>query len=135
MSDGASTEFLLSPGPSAEGDVTDALRRALRGDAAVVLDRAATLITELLASGDELRAAGDGKRLSVKVLPVTGSVRIEIRDDGTGVLLGGLRRRHGLAARGWTPHLLSRVSDRWGLVSGADGAWVWFELDLPRIAS
>jgi hypothetical protein len=32
--------------------------------------------------------------------------------------------------RAWSPHLLSKVADRWGLVSGAEGAWVWFELDL-----
>jgi hypothetical protein len=26
--------------------------------------------------------------------------------------------------------VLSRIADRWGLVSGDEGAWVWFELDL-----
>jgi hypothetical protein len=132
MSDGAPTEFLLSPGPSAEDDAIEGFRRILRGETAVLLDRAMLLITELLASGEDLRAAGEGQRLSVKVLPIARSVRVEIRDDGTGVVLGGLRLRAGPTSHGLSPHLLSRVSDRWGLVSGADGAWVWFELDLPR---
>ena len=67
----------------------------------------------------------------MKVIPAPRSVRIEITDAGSGVVLGGLRRPRHLASKGWSPHLLSRIADRWGLVSGAKGAWVWFELDLP----
>jgi hypothetical protein len=125
MNDGAPTEFLLSPGPSAEGDAIEAFRRILRGEAAVLLDRAMQPISELL-------AAGEGERISVRVLSVARSVRVEIRDDGAGVVLGGLRSHGSPVSHGWSPHLLSRVADRWGSVSGADGAWVWFELDLPR---
>jgi len=133
MTDGGPpTEFSLSPTTSAEADAIEAFRRVLRGDATVLLDRATRLITELLASGEDLRPAAAGGRLSVKVLSIDRSVRVEIRDDGTGIVLGGLRRLQGPASHGWSPHLLSRVADRWGLVSGADGAWVWFELDLPR---
>jgi hypothetical protein len=116
----------------AENDAIDAFSRALGDEAAVLLDRAMLLINELLAIGVDPPAADAGRRLSVKVYPVDGSARIEIRDDGTGVVLGGLRKQQGSASHGWSPHLLSRVADRWGLVSGEDGAWVWFELDLSR---
>jgi hypothetical protein len=80
----------------------------------------------------------------VKVLSTGRSVRVELRDEGSGVVLGGLRRHQGSGSPGqgsgslgqgslgWSPHLLSRIADRWGLVSGADGAWVWYELDLPE---
>jgi hypothetical protein len=132
MIDRAPTEFSLSLSPSAENDAIDSFSRALGDEAAVLLDRAMLLINELLAIGVDPPAADAGRRLSVKVYSVDGSVRIEIRDDGTGVVLGGLRKQRGPASHGWSPHLLSRVADRWGLVSGEDGAWVWFELDLSR---
>ena len=131
MIDGAPTEFLVSPSPSAEVDTRETLSRILTGEAGALLDRAMMLITELLASGEELRPTGEADSLSVKVLSVAGSVRVEVRDDGSGVVLGGLRGLYGPATHGWSPHLLSKIADRWGLVSDADGAWVWFELDLP----
>jgi hypothetical protein len=73
-----------------------------------------------------------GDTVSVKVISGSRSVRVEIRDSGSGVVLGGLRRGRGPASREWSPHLLSKVAHRWGLVSGAEDAWVWFELDLPE---
>jgi hypothetical protein len=136
MTDRASTEFLLSPTPSGELDAKEAISRILTDESAVLRDRAMLLISELLASGEDVRASGDN-RISVKVLSATRSIRVEIRDEGTGVVLGGLRRHqgpssHGRGSHGWSTHLLSRVADRWGLVSDADGAWVWFELDVPQ---
>jgi hypothetical protein len=131
MVDGAPSEFLLSPSPRAGGGAREALTGLLPGESVALIDRATQLIDELFASLEDLHAITQDDRISVKVLPTDGSVRVEIRDHGTGAVLGGLRRLRGPTSQGWSPHLLSRVADRWGLVSSADGAWIWFELDLP----
>ena len=130
MLSGAPSEFLLSPSQTAAGDAREALTGILQGGSAAFLDRATHLIHELFASVEDLHAIRDDDRIAVKVLPVGGSVRVEIRDHGTGAVLGDLRKVRG-PSQGWSPHLLSRIADRWGLVSSADGAWIWFELDLP----
>jgi hypothetical protein len=132
MADQAVSEFSLTAGPSAEKEAEDALRQALIGDVSSVFDRAMLLISELITNEHGVRSFGEGGILSVKVISAEDSARVEIRDAGTGVLLGGLRRHHRPPSQGWSPHLLSRIADRWGLVSGADGAWVWFELDSAR---
>jgi hypothetical protein len=129
--DGAPSEFLLSPSLSDGGDAREALTGLLQGESAGLLDRATQLIDELSASLVDLHALIEDDRISIKVLPTEGSVRVEIRDHGTGAVLGGLRKLRGPSSQGWSPHLLSRVADRWGLVSSADGAWIWFELDVP----
>ncbi len=131
MVDGTPSELLLSPSPSAPGDIREALAKSIPTDSAALLDRAMELIGELFASLGEVRTAGGDDHIALKVLPVDGSVRIEIRDHGTGAVLGGLRKVHRPSSHGWSPHLLSRVADRWGLVSSAEGAWIWFELDAP----
>ena len=131
MVDGTPTELLLSASPSAPGDIRGALAKGIPKQPAALLDRAMELIGELFASLGEVRTAGGDDHIALKVLPVDGSVRIEIRDHGTGAVLSGLRKVHRPSSHGWSPHLLSRVADRWGLVSSAEGAWIWFELDAP----
>jgi hypothetical protein len=128
---GAPSEFLLSPSPTAAADARKALTGILHGGSATFLDRATQLIHELFASVEDLHALAEDDRISVKVFPAGGSVRVEIRDHGTGAVLGGLRKLHGPSSQGWSPHLLSKIADRWGLVSSAEGAWIWFELDHP----
>jgi hypothetical protein len=92
-----------------------------------VRDRAVELIEELLAVSDVDDRAG---RVDVRVLAEPGTIRIEVRDGGSGLVLGSLRRGPGASSRGgWSPPMLSAMADRWGLVSGSSGAWVWFELD------
>ena len=137
MADQAVHEFALTSSPSAGTEAKDALRHVLTGESAALLDRAMLLISELVANEGGVGALAEDDSLSVKVLSSARSVRVEIRDQGSGVVLGGLRKHrqpasHGPASDGWSPHLLSRTADRWGLVSGVDGAWVWFELDLAR---
>ena len=132
MADQAVHEFALTSSLSAGTEAKDAFSHVLTGEAAALLDRAMLLISELVADEEGVGAMAKNDSLSVKVLSSAHSVRVEIRDQGTGVVLGGLRKHRGPASRGWSPHLLSKVADRWGLVSGVDGAWVWFELDLPR---
>jgi hypothetical protein len=90
------------------------------------------LISGLLTSEEGPAVTGGSGSVCVKVISAPSSVRVEIRDSGSGVVLGGLRRRREPTSRGWSPHLLSKIADRWGLVSGAEGAWVRFELDLPE---
>jgi signal transduction histidine kinase len=132
MVDGAPSEFLLSASASATGEAKEAFGRILDGEATALLDRIMVLITELLLSAGSIGAQADAGRMAIRIIQANSSVRIEIRDEGTGMVLGGLRKMHGPASHGWSPHLLSRIADRWGLVSGAEGAWVWFELDVAR---
>jgi hypothetical protein len=131
MADQALPEFALHPSPSASTEAREAFSQILIGESAALLDRAMLLISELLANEEDAGATARSESLSVKVASSARSVRVEIRDRGTGMVLGGLRKHSRPASRGWSPHLLSRVTDRWGLVSGVDGAWIWFELDLP----
>jgi hypothetical protein len=130
--DPAPNEFSLSASPTAEVDAQEAFGRVLTDETAPLRERAMLLISGLLANDDGPSVASGEGTVSVKVISGPRSVRVEIRDAGTGLVLGGLRRHRRPASRGWSPHLLSRIADRWGLVSGAEGAWVWFELDLPR---
>ena len=101
---------------------------ALLGDRSPdVRDRAVELIEGLLQGSDVRNIDGS---VDVRVLSEPGTVRIEVRDGGSGIVLGSLRRGPDASTRGgWSPPLLSAMADRWGLVSGVDGAWVWFELD------
>jgi hypothetical protein len=131
MRDPGPVEFVLPVSPVAEVVAQEEFGRVLTGDAAAVRDRAMSLISGLLTSEDAPPAIRGDETIAVKVIPAPRSVRIEISDAGSGVVLEGLRRPRPPASRGWSPHLLSRIADRWGLVSGAQGAWVWFELDLP----
>jgi hypothetical protein len=130
MTDPAPAEFVLPVSPTAEVDAQQAFGRVLTGEAATLQDRAMLLISGLLTSEEDRPLTGD-EIIAVKVISSPRSVRIEITDAGSGVVLGGLRKPRHLASKGWSPHLLSRIADRWGLVSGLEGAWVWFELDLP----
>lgn len=133
--DRAPSEFSLSASPTAEIDAQEAFGRVLTGETAPLRDRAMLLISGLITGDEGPALAGGGDSVSVKVIAARSSVRVEIRDSGSGVVLGGLRRRRGPTSLGWSPHLLSKIADRWGLVSGVEGAWVWFELDLPQGAN
>lgn len=133
MSDPAASEFSLSATPTAGIDAVEALGRVLTEETAPLRDRAILLISGLLTSEEGPSVTSRDGRVSIKVISSTRSIRLEIRDAGTGIVLGGLRQRRGPGSRGWSPHLLSSIADRWGLVSNAEGAWVWFELDLPKV--
>jgi len=132
MTDPAASEFSLSASPTAEIDAMDALRGVLKEESSPLRDRAMLLISGLLTSEEDPSVVSEDASLSIKVITGLRSIRVEIRDAGTGIVLGGLRQQRGPASRGWSPHLLSRIADRWGLVSSPEGAWVWFELDLAR---
>ena len=113
---------MLSVNPTAEVVAQEAFARALTGSAAGLRDKAMSLISGLLTSEDGPSAMTGDESIAVKVISGPSSIRIEIKDAGSGVVLEGLRRPRQPASRGWSPHLLSRIADRWGLVSGAQGA-------------
>jgi hypothetical protein len=131
MVDQAVHEFALHPSPSAGTEAQEAFSQILTGESAALLGRAMLLLSELFSNEEGAGTTTRNESLSMKVVSSGRSVRVEIRDRGTGMVLGGLRKHSRPASRGWSPHLLSRVADRWGLVSGVEGAWIWFELDLP----
>ena len=130
MSEAAATEFVLSVDPTADDVAREALEGVLTGETVPLRDRALLLISGLLSSEDGPAGTTGNGVISVKVVTGPRSVRVEIDDSGSGVVLGGLRTARRPASGAWSPHLLSRIADRWGLVSGEEGAWVWFELDL-----
>jgi hypothetical protein len=131
MIDPASGQFSFPLSAMAEVDAREVVGRVLTDEIAPLRDRVTKLLSGLLESGDTRQIISGDDIISVKVITGPRSVRVEITDSGSGVVLGGLRRQRGPASQGWSPHLLSRTADRWGLVSDTDGAWVWFELDLP----
>ena len=91
MIDPASSEFVLSASPTAEIDAQEAFGRVLTGETAPLRDRAMLLISGLLTSeeGPPITTADDV--IAVKVISAPRSIRIEITDAGSGVVLGGLR--------------------------------------------
>ncbi len=99
MIDRALTEFSLSASPTAEVDAQEAFGRVLTGETAVLRDRAMLLISGLLTSEEGPTVTMGNDSVSVKVVSVPSSVRVEIRDSGSGVVLGGLRRRRGPTSR------------------------------------
>ena len=131
MIDPVSGQFSFPLSAMAEVDAREVVRRVLPDEIAPLRDRVTTLLSGLLESGDTPPIIGGDEIVNVRVITGPRTVRVEITDSGSGVVLGGLRRQRGPASQGWSPHLLSRTADRWGLVSGTEGALVWFELDLP----
>jgi hypothetical protein len=124
---GMSRDFTFAPEVDVTKASTGAFSALLDERSPEVRDRAVLLIEELLA-GSALSAPD--VCLDVRLISDPGTVRVEVRDGGGGVVLGSLRQApDASSAGGWSPHLLSTMADRWGLVSGSEGAWVWFELD------
>jgi anti-sigma regulatory factor (Ser/Thr protein kinase) len=89
------------------------------------------LVTELVTNS--LRhghlGAGDAIRLVVQLEP--SSLRVEVRDPGSGFDVPAPPQTPDLGA-GWGLHLLGRIADRWG-INGRPSTCVWFEIDLPDI--
>lgn len=124
---GISADFTFGPEIDGTAVSTGAFSAILDERFPEVRDRAVLLMEELL-TGSAVQAPD--ACLDVRLLSDPGTVRVEVRDGGGGFVLGSLRQApDASSAGGWSPHLLSSMADRWGLVSGSEGAWVWFELD------
>jgi hypothetical protein len=108
--------------------VSEAFEEILTEQPSWQRDRATLLITELLSGRPDVPAANE--RLTIRVFADVETLRVEIHDGGGGAVLRKIRHALDPSAGGWDPHLMNRVADRWGLVSDAEGAWVWFELSL-----
>ena len=122
-------ELTVSPTSAGERRLNVALGEMLGEQVDGVRNRASLLLTELLA--DRSGAAAAEELLTVRVFVDPDTLRVEIHDGGHGAVLRRIRQAPGVAGRGWNPHLMNRVADRWGLVSDQAGAWVWFELTVP----
>jgi hypothetical protein len=118
MIDPAASESSLSASPRAVTDAMEAFGRVLTEEAAPLRDQAMLLISGLLTSEEGVPGTSGDGRVFIKVSSRTRSIRVEIRDAGTGIVLGGLRQQRGPASR-WSPHLLSKIADRWGVVHGS----------------
>ena len=131
MADEAVSEFALTAGSSAEKEAEHALGEALTGSDSSVLDRAVLLISELITNEHGVRTFGEGDVLSVKVLAADGSPD---RDPGFGHRCPPGRVAHAPSSGvpGLEPPPAQPDRRSMGNRSGADGAWVWFELDGPR---
>jgi hypothetical protein len=124
-------ELTLARTRAGGADFRDALGGMLPDRASGLLDRSILLLSELFSRDTGLAGVAEGE-VAVRVGAGDGTVRIEVRDAGSGYVMDVLRQPSATGRPGWSPHLLSTVADRWGLVSGEGGAWVWFELDYPQ---
>jgi anti-sigma regulatory factor (Ser/Thr protein kinase) len=110
-------------------------RNALGELAAIVppdhFDDLRLLVTELVTNS--LRhghlGAGDAIRLVVQMEP--SSLRVEVRDPGSGFDVPAPPQTPDMGA-GWGLYLLGHIADRWG-INGRPSTCVWFEMDLPDI--
>jgi len=86
------------------------------------------LVTELVTNSLRHGAlgAGDAIHLVVQLEPAT--LRVEVRDPGSGFDVPAPPETPDLGA-GWGLFLLSRIADRWG-IRGRPSTCVWFEMDL-----
>src|SRR4026207_524916 len=89
MMDPAPNEFSLSASPTAEMDAKEAFGRVLTDETAPLRERAMLLISGLLTSEEGPSVASEDGSVSVKVISGPRSVRVEIKDDGTGARRGG----------------------------------------------
>jgi hypothetical protein len=123
-------EMTVSPTATDRRRLHDELGALLGEHAEALRDRATLLVTELLTGHPSVPT--EEERLTIRIFADSTTVRVEVHDGGHGAVLRRIRRTPGVDARGWNPHLMNRVADRWGLVSDREGAWVWFELGLEE---
>ena len=89
------------------------------------------LVSELVTNSVR-HAAASQRPVGLNVRIATGTIRVEVRDGGTGFDPGTPRPRRGDEAAGYGGYglfLVERMASRWG-VERDDGTLVWFELDL-----
>jgi anti-sigma regulatory factor (Ser/Thr protein kinase) len=96
----------------------------------VDLEISALLLSELVANS--VRHAGEdaGPRVYLDITLTGDRLRVEVRDGGPGFV--PVRRRPGdIRSLHWGMELVSRLADRWQVVSGngSGETLVWFELD------
>ena len=107
-----------------------ARRAVLAADGAVppsVRGDVLLLVTELVTNAVRHAGVGPDGSLRVQVRRQQQRLRVEVADPGDGFDLAPVRPApHG--AGGWGLVLVERIADSWGIVRGAGGTCVWFEL-------
>ena len=91
------------------------------------------LVSELVTNSVR-HAAASHSPVGLAVRIATGTIRVEVRDGGTGFEPGTPTPRAGDDAAGYGGYglfLVERMASRWG-VERDDGTLVWFELDLAH---
>jgi anti-sigma regulatory factor (Ser/Thr protein kinase) len=86
------------------------------------------LVTELVTNSLRHGRLGEGDAIHLVVEMEPRSVRVEVRDPGTGFDAPAPRETPDLGA-GWGLYLLGRIADRWG-INCETSTCVWFEMDL-----
>ncbi|HWT94152.1 MAG TPA: ATP-binding protein [Solirubrobacteraceae bacterium] len=84
------------------------------------------LVSELVTNAVRHVPAGEGDEITLTIEHDDGHVRVEVQDRGPGFVPSPRSETHD-AGSGWGLHILSKLSDRWGVESG-DGSLVWFEM-------
>jgi anti-sigma regulatory factor (Ser/Thr protein kinase) len=108
-----------------------AARRALlAGNGALptsVRDDVLLLLTELVTNAVRHANAGPDRMVRVELRQRSGTVRVAVRDEGTGFGMEATRFRRDESG-GWGLFLVDRIADRWAVVPTATGTCVWFEI-------
>jgi anti-sigma regulatory factor (Ser/Thr protein kinase) len=119
--------FELAPSPEAGS----AARRALlAGNGALppsIRDDVLLLLTELVTNAVRHADVGPDRTVGVEFRQRSGTVRVAVRDEGTGFAREATRFRRDESG-GWGLFLVDRIADRWAVVPTATGTCVWFEI-------
>jgi anti-sigma regulatory factor (Ser/Thr protein kinase) len=118
----------LPASPEAPREARKALSEIAPHVPAHYFDDVRLLVTELVTNSLRHGAlgAGDAIHLVVQLEPAT--LRVEVRDPGSGFDVPAPPQTPDLGA-GWGLFLLGRIADRWG-IAGRPSTCVWFEMDL-----
>ena len=118
----------LPASPEAAREARKALGELAPHVPAHYFDDVRLLVTELVTNSLRHGAlgAGDAIHLVVQLEPAT--LRVEVRDPGSGFDVPAPPQTPDLGA-GWGLFLLGRIADRWG-IRGRPSTCVWFEMDL-----
>jgi serine/threonine-protein kinase RsbW len=128
MPDSAAAELVLDL--AADDGAPAAVRRALAGAGLPEPLRQDALLvaSELVTNGVRHGAGSPEDRVSVRVVPRAGGVRIEVTDPGPG-FTGTVPMPGPRAAGGRGLPIVAALAARWGAGRAPDGAWrVWAEL-------
>lgn len=104
-------------------DPPDRTRQTVAADVLLV-------ISEILANA--VMHAGGARALTVDSGQATGALRMEVTDGDPTVPAPPAEHRPGLPG-GHGLLIVAKLSDRWGVIPGADGKTVWAEVDLTRL--
>ncbi|MEA2505279.1 MAG: serine/threonine-protein kinase RsbW [Actinomycetota bacterium] len=118
----------LPASPEAAREARKALGELAPHVPARYFDDVRLLVTELVTNSLRHSAlgAGDAIHLVVQLEPAT--LRVEVRDPGSGFDVPAPPQTPDLGA-GWGLFLLGRIADRWG-IRDRPSTCVWFEMDL-----